>query len=360
MKIKTELLGQQHGNNICRVIMEDGCRMQIHLCSFGASIMKILLPDRHGVLENVVLGYEAWQDYAHSPLYAGATLCPNAGRISQGRLPIDGQEFQLSRNDGRHNLHGGFANASYQIFDILSTEESDDFCAVTFYGTLADGRDGFPGNRKVQIRYLLRNQSSLEISYLASTDKATYLNPSNHSYFNLSGDFTRSALLQEVQTPATQYVANDAEHIPVSVEACSGTPFDFTDFRSLASAMEAEPDHPQLQNARGYNHAFLLPPPAISAPKKALSLKDNASGRMLTVYTDAPSLVLYSGGYIGSSHVLAGKISSSDSCAIALEAQDIPDTVNRFPQCVSITRPGEKYRRRILYQFSSHGASILT
>lgn len=355
MKIKEEILGQYNHKDVRTIVMKTDSGMQVQLCSYGASIMKILLPDRQKTLKNVVLGYEDWHDYIDNPLYAGAVLCPNAGRISQGTLRVEGQAFKLSCNDGNHNLHGGFSNASYQVFDVIDIQNEPAFCSVTLYGTLTDGVDGFPGNRHIQIRYILRNDFSLEIDYLASADSTTYFNLSNHSYFNLSGDFTQSALLQELQMSAEQYVANDREHIPVSIEDCTGTPFDFSDFHSLMSNMEMAPNHPQLLNAHGYNHAFLLSVPSTlrhsKALKKALSLKDNASGRTLSIYTDAPSLVLYSGGYIGDSHLLHGNTPSSNSCAIALEAQDLPDTGNHFPQHAVFTHPGEEYRRTILYQF---------
>lgn len=352
-----------NNTEVSRVILEDEKRMQVTLLTYGAALSHLMIPNRNGLLENVVLGYQTDSSYQNNPLYAGATLAPTAGRIKGAELPIHSRLCRLSQNDGSHNLHGGFENASFQNWSIKTYEESPDSCSVTFKLHLPDGLDGFPGNRNFSVSYTLKRPGILEVAYEAESDMPTYFNPSNHAYFNLSGDFTRSGLEQELRIYAALYVANDKEHIPAAILPCAGTAFDFSTPIAPATQMQTFPENGQLKNARGYNNAFLLDdfpayetPASASLPcarqlKKALSLKDNASGRSLTLFTDAPAVVLYTGGYIGDGHLLTGNTISSNSCAIALEAQDIPDVPHIAPEQYHLTAPGERFRRTILYVF---------
>lgn len=326
--------------------------MEVDLISYGAAIRRIFLPDRNGFIKNVVMGFQNWKDYEKNPLYAGATLCPNAGRISKALLPIGEQLYKLSANDGANNLHGGFQNAAHCAWEVEQPESGAGFCTAAFTVSLADGLDGFPGNRSIRIRYTLRNPMTLEISLEAVSDRPTYFNLSNHSYFNLSGDFSRSGLEQELEIYGDHYVANNEQHLPAALTPCAGTAFDFSQTVSLKQQMETFPDDPQLTNAAGYNNAFLLPDHKPGALKKAARLLDAASGRSLSLYTDAPSVVLYSGGYIGSGCRLFPDTPSAPSCALALEAQDVPDTPHFCPQRLYISHPGEVYQRRIVYTFN--------
>lgn len=368
-RLKLGLIGSEEAEEI---IMEDPGRMAVHLLSYGAAIWKIFLPDSRGCMENVVLGLAGWRDYIDNPLYAGAVLCPNAGRIRQARLPLDSYTAALSKNDGEHNLHGGSAGASHRIWTVAGAVCEREFCSVTLSVHLPDGTDGFPGNRDIQICYTLRNSMVLNLDFRGTTDEDTYFNLSNHAYFNMSGDFARSGLEQELEVRASSYIANDGEHLPVSMEQCAGTPFDFSHPVPILRNMEAYPGDRQLLNAKGYNNGFMIEAnpqgnngqEGAAVLKKAASLADTASGRKLTLFTDAPCLVVYSGGYIGNSWRLwepappenpvrstEASSYSSESCAIALEPQDVPDACHFRPDGLHITGADEVYERRIQMQF---------
>lgn len=368
MEVKKHRAGQTGGQEVWEVCLKADSGMQVCLISYGAAIRQILLPGRDGRTVNVVLGFEKWEDYIGNPLFAGAVLCPCAGRISGPSLYVDGRSLPLSDNDNGSNLHGGPGCASHRVWTLDATATGRDFCSASFSVRLPDGLDGFPGNRIVKICYTLRNHSELELSFCAVTDRPTYFNLSGHSYFNLSGDFCRSGLDQILRVRGNRYIANDSRHIPVAVKLCLGTPFDFRRPVSLAGQISAWPLDPQLNNALGYNNAFLLEeldPGREAAPdlgteafgkqnaglREALTMRDSASGRSLTLLTDAPCVVVYSGGYIGDHYRLAGGAVSSPSCAVALEAQDIPDAPHFAPETWSLTRPGQDYRRRIVYRF---------
>ncbi len=353
MKVKKRQLGQINGQTVWEVCLESDCKMEVTLISYGAAIRRICVPKPDGTPANIVLGFENWEDYIGNLLFAGAVLCPCAGRISGASLTVDGKLFHLSDNDHGNNLHGGLHCASHRVWALESAEAGERECSATFSVRLADGEDGFPGNRFVEICYTLRNQSELELSFSATTDRTTYLNLSGHSYFNLSGDLNRSGLLQTLQIFADRYATNDSSHLPTAVLPCVNTPFDFTRPVSLEEQINAWPGDPQLANALGYNNAFLLneTPAPDTGLRRALVLTDAPSGRRLTLRTDAPSVVLYSGGYIGNGCRLDGGALSSPSCAVALEAQDLPDAPNFAPETCSFLRPGQCYRRRIVYEF---------
>ena len=320
--------------------------MEVTIMSAGAAISRIAVPNLYGKKENVVLAFEVEKLYLGNSLYAGAVLGPVAGRISGGRLPLCGSVFQLTRNDGNNHLHGGKHSLSFLNWELQSqTQNLDTGESVLILRTfLADGTDGFPGNRHFTASYSLNKENCLTLVYEAVSDRDTYFNLSNHSYFNLSGDFTVSGLNQELYMDAEQYVANNKEHLPIGFERISNTPFDFSTPHTLAAHMEAYPKHPQLLNANGYNNAF-----ALSSPKALLSHKK--SGRCMELTTNAPCIVLYSGGYIPNVLPLAGGFLSSPGCAIALEAQDFPNAPNCPAFTFSFTKAHEIYRRLIQYRF---------
>lgn len=348
MKISKTSLGTYGTSAIYQYNLINDHKMEVTLLTIGAVVKSIYLPFPDGTTRNVVLSFADWNTYLTNPLYAGATLAPNAGRISNACLPIGELCYELSCNEASHNAHGGFHNASTQNWREFDTHTSSEECAVTLSILLPDGLDGYPGNRTIRVTYTLGNDNTLSIRYHAMTDKETYFNLSNHSYFNLSGNFKTNGLDQLLQVNASDYVANNAEHIPDTVRSVKQTPFDFSQPISLVFNISSNPEHEQLKNALGYNNAFLL---AVNSTEKALSLTSEVSGYTLELFTDAPSIVLYSGGYIGCDLRLADGSMSSASCAIALEAQDVPDTPHFLPKHYICTKPGEEYSRSISYHF---------
>ena len=350
MNINKNYLGSINGSDVFQYTLVNDLNTKVQILTLGASIQSIVLPFSDGTDKNVILSYDNWETYQYNPLYLGATLAPNAGRIEGGVLPVYKKTYALSQNEGNHNAHGGFHNASLQNWDEVSTHCNSDRCSVTLSIKLSDGLDGYPGERCIQTCYSLTNDNSLKIHYHAVTDKATYLNISNHTYFNLSGDFNRSGLEQQIKVDASQFVANNYEHIPDSIVSCFDSPFDFSIYTSLENNIALYPNHKQLSIAHGYNNAFIFDQKN-NQVKKTLSLRDRSSEYIMELSTDAPGIVLYSGGYIGDQWSLAGGFKSSDSCAIALEAQDIPNSPNFLPEQCCYTTPDCPYDRTIIFKF---------
>lgn len=364
------------GRQVFFIKMETDSGMAAVISSLGASLTRLLVPSSEtGRRESVVLSLADPAGYAENPFYAGAVLGPNAGRIRNARLtlpeslqtglpensqegfPASSQEgfqriFPLTTNDGLHNLHGGRSPVSFADWNIVETGTENGCARLVLETVLSDGQDGFPGNRRIRASYTLSEEGVLSLHFWAVTDRPTYLNLSHHGYWNLSGDFSRSACDQHLSIAASRYIANDTEHLPAEICPVSHSPFDFRTSVSLRQRQSSCADHPQLKNANGYNNGFLLQTPD-GAPAAALS--DPQSGRTLRLFTDAPCLVLYSGGYLAGGPAVLGKegtaIPASNGCALALEAQDYPDAPGNplYPPCRYLL-PGEIWTREIRWE----------
>lgn len=300
--------------------LENRIGISASVMSYGATIVSLRVPDRNGRRGNIVMALDAPANYAASGTYAGATLGPIAGRIRNGELHCGEAIYKLDRNDGTHTLHGGTNNVSRSIWKEKSFESHGRTQALAFETALPAWSDGLPGNRSIDVSFTL-DDDSLTIAYATRSDAPTWLNLSNHSYFNLSGNFATTALGHRLEIAADNVLFNDAEHLPVSLERVDGTPFDFRRMRAIESAMRAYTGNCQIMNARGYNNAYA----ASTRDGDLVRLHDPESGRVLCIDTDYPSIVFYSGGYLDQETALEGGIAASPGCALAFEAQKFPD-----------------------------------
>jgi aldose 1-epimerase len=261
-------------------------------------------------------------------------------------LCILNHEYQLDINDGLNHLHGGRYGGSNQLWSVDSCNDTAIGQEITLSLELPDGLCGYPGNRHFTTSFLLIN-NLLKISYKVTTDQPTWASMSNHSYWNLSGDFTRSALNHTLQIRSDRVIYNDKEHLPMEICGVDNTPFDFRMPVKISDNIILQPYHKQLKNALGYNNAYLLG--RENLPCAVLS--DPDSGRLLRIYTDQPALVFYSGGYLDSQTQLKNGLSAVPSCALALEAQDLPDAPNFSGEAFHILTPGETWHHEIIYEF---------
>lgn len=337
--------------------------LTVSILPLGASIQKVSVTDSDGQEIPLALGFPDLQPYEETVCYAGATLGPNAGRIRDACLPVQGIEYLLSKNDNGNQLHGGCHNLSSTRWNTDSVICTDDTASVLLSCEQTDGLDGYPGNRRYQVRYTLTEQGTLTIEQSAWTDRPTYINLSNHTYWNLSGDFTRPVLDQELLIHANQVCTNDEHHLPVSTIPVADTAFDFQKQRSLASAIRSASDPVslrQLQIGQGYNHGYLLQkysndqeslPDAELA--LACTLHDPVSQRTVQLLTSAPAVVLYSGGYLPEGLPLLSGQRSVPSCAVALEAQDLPDAPHLLLSSCRMTLPERPFHRVIRFHIFS-------
>lgn len=300
-------------------------RLQVVLSSYGASVRKVSYKKKNASFKNIALTLSPGREGLPNPLYAGATLAPAAGRIKNGVLSLDEKTYQLTKNErGAHHLHGGEECLSFCYWDVASQTDT----SVIYTAFLKDGADGYPGNRKFTIKYTLQDHC-LELRQYAESDVKTYCNLSNHTYFNLNAFFA-SGLNQHLKVFAEQVILNDAEHIPQYPVSVANTEFDFTFPVNIGQRIASCPESAQFNTARGLNHHFLLSKKGTSSPACSLLSADGTTS--LLVYTDAPALVIYSGGFIDDSLSYQGNDGlphcAYPGCAISIEPSFPPFSGN--------------------------------
>ena len=322
--------------------------VEVRLASYGARITSIKVPDRNGRLADVVLGFDTIEPYRTSikKPYLGVTLGRYAGRIARGKFTLDGVEHVLAQNNGPNHNHGGVIG-----FDKVVWEAKQIPGGVQFHRVSPDGDEGYPGNLDVTVTYTLTDDNELIIDYKATTDRATPVNLSNHSYFNLAGEGSESVLDHELTISANRMLPIDKTSIPVGkIIPVADTPFDFRQPKQVGRDIDQADE--QLAHGSGYDHTFVLNTTAVSSSEPAATLYDKNSGRMLQIFTDQPGLQLYTANFLDGSLVGKSGRPYLKRSAVCLETQHFPDSPNQpeFPS--TILRPGEIYQTRTTYKFS--------
>jgi aldose 1-epimerase len=322
--------------------------MEVRLASYGARITSIKVPDRNGRFADVVLGFDTIEPYRASVKkpYLGVTLGRYAGRIAHGKFTLDGVQHLLAQNNGPNHNHGGVTG-----FDKVVWEAKQIPDGVQFHRVSPDGEEGYPGNLDVTVTYTLTDDNELIIDYKATTDRATPVNLSNHSYFNLAGEGSESVLDHELTINANGMLPIDKTSIPVGkIVPIADTPFDFRQPKQVGRDIDQADE--QLAHGSGYDHTFVLNTKAGGSSEPAATLYDKKSGRLLQIFTDQPGLQLYTANFLEGSLVGKSGRPYVKRSALCLETQHFPDSPNQpqFPN--TILRPGETYRSRTTYKFS--------
>jgi len=314
--------------------------LRVAVTTYGARLVSIETPDRHGNWGHVLLGFDNVEAYDQAGGSFGAFLGRYANRIAGGRFAIDGQTHQLATNENGNTLHGGPVGFANTFWDAEIAGDT-----LILRHTSADGDQGFPGTLTTRAEYSLSGDR-LCIELEATTDKPTIVNLSSHPYFNLAGVGHYEIFDHQIQIRADSFLPTDRRQIPTGVFApVAGTPFDFRAAKPLGrNIREADP---QLLIARGYDHCLVL----AGGDGPAATVHDPRSGRCLALFTNQPGLQLYSGNSLDGSLVGRGCVTLRQSSAFALEAQNFPDAPNHenFPSAV--LRPGQKYDHMIAYRF---------
>jgi aldose 1-epimerase len=335
------------GESVTLYTLKNARGMEVHIMNYGGIIQKILSPDRNGKVEDVVLGYETLQEYIKDTPYFGAIVGRFGNRIANGKFTLDGKEYTLAaQNNGQH-LHGGLVGFDKKVWKVdASSAQSLSLSYVS-----KDMEEGFPGNLSVKMTYTLSDDNELGISYEATTDKATVLNLSNHSYFNLSGNAKRDILNQEVQIDASRLVAVNKVLIPTGVlMPVAGTPFDFTKPHVVGARIN-DTSSEQIVLGGGYDHCWALDKPAGSYAKIA-TVFDPVSGRKMTVSTDQPGVQFYTGNFLDGHLTDKSGVKITKRHGLCLETEHFPDSPNQPAFPTTVLRPGEVYKTKTAYQFS--------
>ena len=324
--------------------LTNGLGIEARLTTYGATLVALLVPDGDGRPGDVVLGFDRLEDYLRSDAYFGATVGRVANRISGARFALDGVERRLAANDGPNHLHGGLRGFDKVVWkaELLIEPHA---VGVRFRYLSPDGEEGYPGNLTVVVTYTLTDGNELGIAYEAETDKATPVNLTHHSYFNLAGEGNGDVLGHELTLNADRYVATGRDLIPTGeIRGVAGTPLDFAANAFVGARLADVPG--------GYDHCYVLKPGA-GDPRLAARLFDPASRRMMAVRTTEPGLQLYTGNFPDGSVRGKGGKAYPKHGGLCLEPQHYPDSPNRpgFPSIV--LEPGRKYASLTVFQFSA-------
>ena len=314
--------------------------MRVKITNYGAIVTSIETADKDGKLGDITLGYDSLDGYLEKTPYFGAIVGRYGNRIAKGKFTLDGKEYQLATNDGENHLHGGVKGYDKVVWLAEETKTEDSVGLKLIYVS-KDGEEGYPGTLVVSATYSLTNEDELKIAYSAFTDKATVINLTGHSYFNLAGE--GDILGHELSLLADNYTPVDETLIPTGeIKAVKGTAMDFTTAKAIGSRIG--------EVAGGYDHNYVL---NSSDGKLALAaqLYELKSGRAMDIYTTEPGIQFYSGNFLdGSITGKGGRVYKKHS-GLCLETQHFPDSPNKpkFPSVV--LKPGQMYNHLTVHKF---------
>ena len=322
--------------------------LKARIMTYGAILVSLEVPDRNGKLDDITLGYDDLAGYIKENPYLGVIVGRYGNRIAKGRFSLDGTTYQLATNNGENHLHGGVKGFDKVVWDAQPFEQSDAVGAKLTYLS-KDGEEGYPGNLECSATYTLTNNNELKVSYEAQTDKATPVNLTHHSYFNLAGQGKGDILSHEMMINADRFTPIDKGLIPTGqLQTVKTTPMDFT--KPYAIGARINQDYDQLKYGLGYDHNWVLNKNRQGLTLAARVYEPN-SGRVMEIYTTEPGIQFYSGNFLDGS--ITGKQSRvyKHRYGFCLETQHFPDSPNKPQFPYTILRPGQKYTHLTVHKF---------
>ena len=323
--------------------------MEVCITNFGGRIVSILVPDNQGQMKDVVLGFDKVSDYFphNNQTDFGAAIGRYANRINQGKITLDGKEYQLPQNNFGHCLHGGPTGWQYQVYECVEADAQH----VKLLRVSPDGDNNFPGEVKAYVTYTLTDDNKIDIAYEATTDATTVINMTNHSYFNLAGDPANHSVTDDVLYVNSSYYTpvDDTYMTTGEIATVLDTPFDFRIPHTVGEYINA--DNAQIRNGNGYDHNWVLDTKG-DITQVAVELWCPENGIDLKVYTDEPGIQIYSGNFLDSTVIGKKGITYKKRSGICLETQKYPDTPNKPEWPSAVLRPGETYHSHCIFAFS--------
>lgn len=327
---------------------------EVSITTWGAAVTSVRVPDRDGVLSDVVLGFDTLAPYLKEHPFFGVVVGRYANRIGQARFTLDHKEYTLVANNGKNQLHGGPEGFYRKVWKAEEIDAKEGPALKLTYVS-PDGEQGYPGTLTASVVYTLTDDSALRMEYSATTDKLTVVNLTNHAYFNLAGQGEGEILAHELTVRAARYTPVDETSIPTGeLRSVANTPFDFRKPTALGARIGAQ--EPQLIIGKGYDHNFVLDGAVTKKPRLVASMRDPKTGRVLEILTTEPGLQLYTGNFLdGKITGKAGKVYAYRT-GFCLETQHYPDSPNH-PSFPPVTlRPGKRYQSTTLYRFTTDAA----
>ncbi|MBK8946264.1 MAG: galactose mutarotase [Ignavibacteriae bacterium] len=324
--------------------------IKINISNYGGIIQSLITPNKFGKFEDIVLGYDNLEDYLKRTPYFGAICGRYSNRISKSSFIIDGTKYNLSTNEGENHLHGGFTGFDKVVWKYEENSSNENTSVNLFYLS-KDGEEGYPGNLETKVIYSLNKDNELIIEYSATTDKSTHVCLTNHTYFNLSGDFQNTILDHKVWINADKYIPIDNLAIPFgTIKSVSETPFDFMNSTKIGERINSKDD--QLKNGFGYDHCMVFKNFDGSLKHQA-NLYEQNSGRLVEMFTTEPAVQLYSGNHLEETFIGKNEVKYLKRTGVCLETEHFPNSPNQpnFPS--TLLKPGEIYSSKTIYKFST-------
>ncbi len=332
------------GQNVDLYTLKNAKGAEAKIMTYGGVVVSLKVPDSKGVMGDVVVGLDKYDDYLKPPPFFGALIGRYGNRIGHAKFTLDGTEYKLAANDGENTLHGGVRGFDKRLWTAnpLSANSLD------LKYKSADGEEGFPGNLDVTVTYTLTDANELKIDYSATTDKNTVVNLTNHSYFNLAGE--GDILAHEVQINADRFTPVDKGLIPTGeLKDVKGTPFDFRTSTAIGARIEDKDQ--QLIFGKGYDHNWVLNRTG-DGLQSAAKVTDKKSGRVMEVLTTEPGLQFYTGNFLDGTFKGKGRTYDHRS-AFCMETQHFPDSPNKPSFPTTELKPGATYKTTTVYRFST-------
>ncbi len=329
-------------------ILKNSNGMTAAITNYGGRLVSLFVPDKNGKLTDVVVGFGSVQDYIKSTeAYFGATIGRFGNRIAKGKFSLDGKQYKLFTNNGPNTLHGGKKGFGDVVWDATQPNGS----TLELHYISKDMEEGFPGNLDVKVTYTITGNNEFKCDYLATTDKKTVVNLTNHAFYNLNGEGSGTINNHILQINADLYTPVDSTLIPIGKnEVVQSTPFDFTKPTTIGARVN-DTANKQLKYGKGYDHNFVLNDSS-TAMKQAATISGDQSGIQMTVFTQEPGLQFYGGNFMQSKNTFKTGLKDDFRTAFCLETQHFPDSPNQphFPS--TVLEPGQTYKTSSVYRFS--------
>jgi len=344
LTVQNEPFGQtEAGDEVIQYSLRNRSGMKVGLINFGAIITSVEVPDRDGKLANVVLNFPDIAGYQENNPYFGGACGRFANRIAKGKFSLDGTEYSLFLNNGTNTLHGGKVGFMKKVWKAAPFQ-NDDATGVKFTYTSPDGEEGYPGELKSVITYTLTDANELKIEYVATTDKPTVLNLTNHAYWNLAGAGSGLIVDHELTLSCSQFLPVDETGIPSGeLAAVAGTCMDFLKPEKIGTRI-TEP----VNGAGGYDHCYVVDGTA-GELRPAAKIVEPTSGRVMEISTTEPGIQFYTGNFLEGTPATGNAPKHGAFC---LETQHFPDSPNRPEFPTTRLNPGETYRHTTVHKFS--------
>ena len=344
---KSDFQSVVNGDSTNLYVLTNANGVEVTLTNYGGRIVSVMVPDRDGNMKDVVLGFDKVADYINVDNNFGATIGRYGNRIANGKITVEGVEYQLPLNNFGHTLHGGPEGFDKKVFKAEQINNQ----TVVFSYLSKDGEANFPGNLDVKVTMTLTDDNAIDLQYEATTDKETVVNLTNHSYFNLSGDANNTILNDSLTIHADAFTPVDETFMTTGeIAPVEGTPMDFRTPTTIGERINNY-DYAQLKNGDGYDHNWVLNTKG-DVKQLAASVYAPATGIVLDVYTDEPGVQVYTGNFLDGTVTGKNGAVYAKRNAICLETQKYPDSPNKADWPSPYLKPGEKYTSRCIYKFS--------